>query len=74
MKTWQNEYKNSGECKWTYLDYDALLRGDNVIIRTRQDLYDNCSKCEEQEKCVENLKRIKEVKLKFKDKFDQNCF
>ena len=56
---WYTDYKKREECNPTELDQSCLLRGDNVIINTKQELLDICSWCANIEKCTEWIKQLR---------------
>ena len=59
IRFWQQDYKSSEDCKPCVLDYDSIIRWDNVILYTKEQILDICSKCESKEDCVQLLRQAK---------------
>jgi len=59
MRFGYTDYKNERECRPTDLDKDSIIRRDNVIIMTKQDIDEICTKCMDKEKCIQRLKEIR---------------
>lgn len=60
MRIWYKKFNNNNECEPCVLDYDSIIRWDNVILYTRQELYDICTECQSKEFCANMMKEVKE--------------
>lgn len=52
MKFWQEKF-NDG-CKWTFLEND-ILRQDDVILATTDDVKNNCAECLKMTDCLQMM-------------------
>lgn len=59
MRFWYENYKSDRECDPLSLDRDSLIRRDNVIIRSGQDIEEICTNCMDKNKCIQRLKEMK---------------
>lgn len=59
MRFGYTDYKSERECRPTILDKDSIIRRDNIIIRSKQDIEEICTHCVDKEKCIQKLKDIK---------------
>ena len=59
MKFGEWVFKNNKECNPAELDNDSLLRWDNIVLKTKQDIYSVCTDCLNQKECIETLTWIR---------------
>lgn len=59
MRFWYWDYKDKETCNPCTLDYDSILRGDNIILRTKEDIIEICWKCSSVDDCVWLLRQAK---------------
>lgn len=59
MRFWYENYKSERECNPTWLDGNSLIRKDNVIIKSKEEIMEICTHCMDKEKCIQRLKEMK---------------
>ncbi len=61
MRIGYDNYKSERECSPRELDGNSILRHDNVIITTKEEIYEICDICNDKEKCIKKLKEMKTI-------------
>lgn len=56
MKFWQQKFNDW--CEWTFLG-DDMLRQDDVILATTDDVKSNCAECIKMTDCLQMMIRLK---------------
>lgn len=69
---WYTNYTSNKECEPTALDWDSLLRWDFVIIRTKEELLEVCSNCEDKWWCAVRLTDLRREYFNAKKNKNEN--
>lgn len=58
MQFGKDRFENEDQCVPVTLDGDSLMRGDEIILYTKNEIRTVCAECNSQEKCIDMLKEL----------------